>query len=305
VPTEVRWALTPRYRHHIGDEQGADLPLWMDAHLKDGAPFPKPPAAEVRLGTDDVPLLVVKPDGPQSIRRVEMFYAVENRNPKNRYWRSATARRDQEAWSAELSIPDPRQPLFAFANVLYPSGVCLSTNLVSVVPSELGPARATERPSLLIYDFAMGTDGWVTSSPATDPIPPVPHFLASAVGPGGKPGITVTRPIALLTHKLGDPKWRGPQEAQLQFQVYVRARKTLRVVMHEKEFAIGWTQYAAEVALEPVEGWRTITLPAHAFSADQGEHLRGWGDVRQLELKTVGGAGDEPIYGAFRWVPGR
>ena len=34
VPTEVRWAFTPRYRHHIAAEQGADLPLWMDAYLK-------------------------------------------------------------------------------------------------------------------------------------------------------------------------------------------------------------------------------------------------------------------------------
>ena len=304
VPTEVRWAFTPRYRHHIAAEQGADLPLWMDAYLKDGEPFPKSPVAEVRLGTDGVPRLIVKPDGSQPIRRVDLFYAVENRNPKNRYWRSATGQQDQKTWIAELPILDPRQPLFAFANVVYASGVCLSTNLVSVVPSELGHARATDQPSLLIDDFATGTDGWVTSSPATDPIPPVPNLLTAAVGPDGKPGITVTRPIALTTHKLGDPKWRGPEDAKLQFQVHVRSPKKLRVVMHEKEFAIGWTQYAAEVALEPGEGWRTITLPADAFSTDKGEHLKGWGDVQQLELKTAGGVGEEPIYGAFRWVPG-
>jgi hypothetical protein len=134
----------------------------MDAHLKHGEPFPKPPVAEVRLGTDGVSLLIVKPDGYQSIRRVDLFYAVENRNPKNRYWRSAPGR---------------------------------------------------------------------------------------------------------------------------------------------KEFAVGWTQYAAEVALEPEKGWRTITLPADAFSTDKGEHLNGWGDVQQLELKTMGGAGEEPIYEAFRWLP--
>ncbi len=304
VPAEVRWAFTPRYRHHIAAEQGADLPLWMDAHLKHGEPFPKSPVAEVRLGTDNVPLLIVKPDGSQSIRRVDLFYAVENRNPKNRHWRSATGRRDQKAWIAELSISDPRRPLFAFANVLYTSGVCLSTNLVSVIPSELGHAKVTDRPSLLIDDFATGTDGWVTSSPATDPIPPVPDLLTSAVGPEGKAGITVTRPIALTTHKLGDPKWRGPENAKLQFQVHVRAPKALRVVMHEKEFAIGWTQYAAEVALVPGEGWRTIALPAGAFSTEKGVHLKGWGDVQQLELKTAGGPGEEPLFSAFRWVPG-
>ena len=158
-------------------------------------------------------------------------------------------------------VLDPRKPLFAFANVFYASGVCLSTNLVSVVPAELGQAKANDQPSLLIDDFATGTDGWVTSSPATDPIPPVPNLLAAAVGPQGKPGITVTRPIALTTHKLGDPKWRGPEGAKLQFQVHASASRTLRVVMHEKEFAIGWTQYAAEVALEPGRAGRRSRFP--------------------------------------------
>jgi dienelactone hydrolase len=305
VSTEVRWAITPRYRHHIAAEQGADLPLWMDAHLKGDKPFPLSPVADARLGKDGVPVLVVKPDCSQSIRRVDFFYAVENRNPKNRYWRSVMGRREQKPWIAELPILDPRQPLFAFANVFYESGVCLSTNLVSVVPSTLGHAKATDRPSLLIDDFGTGTEGWVTSSPATDPIPPVPNLLTSAVGPEGKSGITVTRPIALTTHKLGDPKWRGPKNAKLQFQVHVRAPRTLRIVMHENEFAIGWTEYASEIALEPANGWRTITLSADAFSTEKGQHLTGWGDVQQLELKTAGGAGEEPIYSAFRWMPAR
>lgn len=305
VPTEVRWAFTPRCRHHIAAEQGTDLPLWMDAHLKGGEPFPRSPCAEVRLAAGGVPRLTVRPDPSKPVRRVDLFYAVENRNPKNRYWRSVAGRQHGEEWTDDLPVLDARQPLFAFANVVYKSGVCLSTNLVSVVPSELGDARATDRPSHLIDDFATSTEGWVTSSPATDPIPPVPNLLSAAVGPGGKPGITVTRPIALTTHKVGDPKWRGPEGAKLRFEVFVRAPRTLRVVMHEKEFAVGWTQYAAEVALEPGEGWKTVTLASDAFSAEKGERLKDWDEVRQLELKTSGGAGEEPIYGAFRWVPGR
>jgi pimeloyl-ACP methyl ester carboxylesterase len=87
--------------------------------------------------------------------------------------------------------------------------------------------------------------------------------------------------------------------------VYVRAPRTLRVVMHEKEFAIGWTQYEATVDLEPDTTWRTITLPAKVFLTDKGEHLKSWREVQQLELRTMGGAGEEPIYGAFRWLPGR
>ncbi len=102
---------------------------------------------------------------------------LENRNPKNRYWRSATGRREGETWTASLPVHDTKQPLFAFANVVYESGVCLSTNLVRVVPGELGAARATDVATDVIDDFAGGIDGWVTQSPATDPVPPIPSLL--------------------------------------------------------------------------------------------------------------------------------
>ena len=145
-------------------------------------------AREVRLVHDGVPRLVVRPDPSKPVRRVDLFYAVENRNPKNRYWRSAIGRRDGATWTAGLPVHDTKQPLFAFANVVYESGVCLSSNLVSVVPDDLGAARATDTPTTVIDDFSDGIDGWVTRSPATDPIPPVPSLLRAVNGPGGVPG---------------------------------------------------------------------------------------------------------------------
>ena len=46
-----------------------------------------------------------------------------------------------------------------------------------------------------------------------------------------------------------------------------------------------------------------LTVPADAFPTDNGQRLKGWHGVQQLALKTAGGAGDQPIYGMFRWVP--
>ena len=73
------------------------------------------------------------------------------------------------------------------------------------VPNDLGAARATDAPITVIDDFSDGLDGWVTRSPATDPIPPIPSLLRALNGPGGVPGITVTQAIPILTHKVGDP----------------------------------------------------------------------------------------------------
>lgn len=301
VPTEVRQAFTPRYRHHIAAEQGLDLPLWMDAHLKDGEPFPRSPLAEVRLAPDGIPRLVLRPDLSKPVRRVDLFDAIENRNPKNRYWRSVDSRRDGETWTASLPVLDTKQPLFAFANVLYESGVCLSSNLVAVVPDDLGAARATDAPTLVIDDFSHGVEGWVTRSPATDPLPPVPSLLRAVKGPDGLPGLTVTRAIPILTHKVGDPKWRGPEGASLRFRVFVRAPRTVRLVLHEKEFAPGWTQYARELRWIPQDDWQSVHLKAEDFTTEKGERLKSWNRVNMLELDSKGGPGAEPVFGEFHW----
>lgn len=176
---------------------------------------------------------------------------------------------------------------------------CLRGRSICRVSSTFTGAGKTR--TLVIDDFQDGSDGWVTSSPATDPVPPVPSLLKSVVGPEGVRAITVTRPIAITTHKVGDPKWRGPRGASLEFRVHSRSPRTLRVVMHEKEFAIGWTQYTVVIPLEPGEGWRTITLAPEVFTTEQGKPLGGWDQVQQLELKTSGGAGEEPLYGSLRW----
>ena len=144
--------------------------------------------------------------------------------------------------------------------------------------------------------------GWVTQSPATDPIPPVPSLLRSSAGPDGKTGITTTAAIPILTHMVGDPKWRGPNGASLHFEIYVRTPHVLTVVMHEDEFATRWTQFRKTLRLEPAETWQTLTFSANDFLADKGEPLKNWQAVTMLELRSQGGPGSEPVFRAFRWV---
>ena len=302
VPADVRWAFTPRYRHHIAAEQGVDLPLWMDAYLKGAERFPGSPAAEVRLGDDGIPQISLKPAATGPIKRVEMYYAVANRNPKNRYWRTVTGQRTGADWSARLPVLDTKQPLFAFANVTYDSSVCLSSNLVTVIPAELGDARATDTQSSVIVESSQDFGGWVTRSPATDPIPPVPSLLTMSIGADGKTGFTTKTAIPIMTHRVGDPKWRGPDGSSLRFEVYVRAPRALKVVMHEDEFGTRWTQYRKELHLTPTGGWQTLTLRADEFLTDKGERLKSWRAVDMLELDSQGGAGAEPVFRMFRWV---
>ena len=121
-------------------------------------------------------------------------------------------------------------------------------------------------------------------------------------GPNGLPGITVTQPIAILTHKVGDPRWRGPKGTSLKVRMHLSAARTVRLVLHEKEFTLGWTQYARDLRLTPADGWQTVALTAGDFTTDKGEKLTGWSEVKMLELNSKGGPGAEPIFGEFRWI---
>jgi hypothetical protein len=108
--------------------------------------------------------------------------------------------------------------------------------------------------------------------------------------------------IPIMTHKIGDPKWRGPDGSSLQFGVYVRAPRVLKVIMHEDEFGTRWTQYHKELRLTPTEGWQTLTLATDEFLTDKGERLKSWRAVDMLELESQGGADAKPVFRTFRWV---
>ncbi len=274
----------------------------MDAWLKpNGQAWPKTPQASLALDHAGVPRLTVTPDSSQPFQRVELFYALENRNPKNRFWRSAKPDGTNRAWTASLPMFDPGQPLFAFANVFYTSGICLGSPLVTAVPSKLGPAKATDSTSLLIDDFSQGTGDWVTRSPATDPVPPVPCLLTNRLGPDDKTGISVTRSIPLGTHKIGDPKWRGPDGAALQFRIHAAAPRELKVSVYENEFALGAKEFTAARKLTESAQWQTLTFRAEDFKTEQGTVLANRRKANMLELSSSG-SGSEPLYTDFRWL---
>lgn len=302
VTADCRWAYTPRYRHHILWEQGQNLSLWMDTHLLQKPAWPRSPAAKLQLSAEGVPHLAVTPDRPEDVQRLEIFSAVENTNPINRFWRSATVARSGDRWFADLPVINIHQPLFAFANVHYQNGICLSTRLQTAIPSKLGSAVATDRPTLLIDDFSTGIGDWVTTSTATDPIPPVPTLLKAATGLGDLPGVTVSHPITLLTHKIGDPKWRGPDGASLELKVFASTAKELHVTIKEREMSPGQRAYVATRQLEPAADWQLLRLTAADFRDENGESPKSWQAVQCLELATTPAPGPEPIYSAFRWA---
>ncbi len=295
---EHREAFTPQYRHHIGSAQASDLLLWMDWWLKGGEAWPKSPKVSVRLSRSGVPELMVDADQSQKIQSVQMYYALENRGPKNRFWRTL-----QGNPPALMPVIDVSRPLFAFANVNYESGVSITSNLASVTPAALGKAKATDKPTLSIDDFSGGVGDWVTSSTGTDPIPPVFEAVKSATGPGWKAAVTTDRTIELFTHKIGDPKWRGPDGTVLKFRVYSKAARELTVAVYRNWVETGNQKFSHTLSLKPSDEWQEVELRVADFRTEKGLSLSAWSEAQVLSLHSPGPGNVVPLYADFRWAP--
>ena len=301
---EWRQIHTPLFRHHIGVHEGQDLPLWMDTFVKgNGLAWPHAPEAKVSLGTDGVPRMEVKTDASQTITNVALFYAVENRNPKNRHWRSAKAERAGNRWRAPLPVLDTNQPLFAFANVYYANGIALGTALVRVTPATLGNAKATDQPSLILASASDDFAGWATASPATDPLPPVPVTMVVTNLPDGPRALTTGVRLPLQTRRPGDPKWRAPKGAALRLQFNARVDGELAVRVIENDMVAGMATYECKLRLVSSPGVQTATLALGDFTPLRGAPLESWQKVHVLELDYLTGRGGEFSVVNAEWAP--
>ncbi len=294
-----RQAITARYRHHIAADEGINLSLWMDHYLKgEGPEWPKSP--ELKFANKSMPELELRPDKLKEVSRVEIYYALDNANPKNRFWRTAKAEKTSEGWMAQAPVLSSTTNFYAFANVYYQNGICLSSDLIR---QRLNPKQATpraEETSLLIDDFSNGIQSWASSSPGTDPLPPIRKIIQATNGPAGLPGMTTTLSIALFTHKIGDPQWKAPEGAKLSMSAYSTINRPVHVVVHEKEFAIGWKPYTNIVNLVGQPDWQTFTIEMSDFVGKDGA-LKSWADVNMLELVSPDKTNPQPTYGRFEW----
>jgi dienelactone hydrolase len=305
VPAPTWQANTPNQRHHVAPEQGKDLPLFMDAMLKGGPAWPKNPAVRLALAAGGVPALAVAPDAAPTVQRVEIYYGIGQTHPMARHWRLVAASRCGDAWQADLPVLDVRQKLFAFANVFYGSGICLTSRLIAAVPAELGDAKATDRPSLLIDDFSAGIAAWVRSPAYTDPWETT-TYLRPAVGPRGQKGITQANTgnwYVFCTRKIGDPKWRGPAGAALVFQVLSGKANQLKVAVIRGEGRPEAKTFVARADLAPSADWQNVTLKADRFKTAEGQVLGGWQDLNCLQITADAWAGDPCVLSLVRWLP--
>lgn len=282
----VASTVAPHFNHRALPETSICGVLWFDQYLKGSFTFPETPELTVTLKTaSGAPRATVKPARPSEVVKVDLYYSTDP-HCITRFWRDAEAKRDGDAWGAELPVLSSDQPLFVYANVTYPltterlgwrggkppATFMMSSREVILLPEELRSAgvKATDKPSRLIDDFARGWHDWFRLEW------PNPHHWVAT------------------TRKIKDPKWRGPEEASLVFDV----RCPTDIVLTVSVISNGWGAFPgkpwgiAYEACKPIKGspdWQTVTVALDDLIAtkkekEEASRLPSWDTATELSF---------------------
>ncbi|QDT95909.1 Dienelactone hydrolase family protein [Gimesia aquarii] len=277
------WRVTcsPHHNHQDTAEYEVATLLWFDQHLKGSMEFPQTPKTVLKLDTTDgVPTFTVHPDSSKPILSVDIFYTQQGKADErpedrertmHRFWHHTEATKIKGGWTAKLPLHSTDQPLWVYANVVYPleapvtgagyyygtytaKSFNLSSLLQTVSVKELQSARihATMKPSLLIESFQDDWEKeWFTYKP---------------------------NEWARSTHKVYDETWKAPPNTTLALEVMAAEANKLVVMLDG---------FAAEVQLDGGDQWQTVVLSPDNFQDHAGTSLPNWENIKRLKLSPA------------------
>lgn len=302
-------AFTPWQNHHIAAAQGANLPAWMDYQLKGGPPFPSSPTLAIGLTSDGVPQATIDAGG-QSVAQVDIYYSLTDKPAPNRFWRRVPARCDYAPCRASLPVVDAWQPLVAFANVRYASGICLSTNCETRVPGMLGKARATLNADDSLDPHAIA-QSWFYARSHTDPSMERDYLRIENLP--DRPAVVGLNPeifgdsiaIDLTSHAIGDAQFSGRDGSALAFDCFGSiGPEGLQVTVAEKDWTPLARFYVATVPPDQIgAGWTTVVLPISRFQLKGGQATPArWQDLDKVNLQGTTTKANPLRIANLRWV---
>jgi dienelactone hydrolase len=280
-PSGVPWSFAVQARgHHNTERIGQDTKLWLERHVLGREIFwPEQPASQIRLDSQGVPELVVTPASSERVATVECYLAQKSPISFARAWRDVNALREGDRWVAKLPVLNVDDYVFGYANVTYDNTVVRSTGFNAVVPSTLGAAVATDKPST---ELGSG-EGWSEVAEA-EGVRGIRGFRCLNIHRGSR------------TEKLNDPKWKAPAGKDLSFRFYCTEPQSIQLAAAQ--------QYVVPLDITASDDWQEMVISAerlvHGIS---GQRLKDWSEVGSLEIKPVKGADlTRVVFADFRWV---
>jgi len=278
----VPWSFAHQPRgHHDTQDIGQNCKLWLDKHvLGKDISWPERPKSETRLRADGVPELHVTPASVEDVTELKAYYALKNPVSFGRAWRDAGVVRQGNTWVAKMPVLNVDDYVFGFANIRYGAGVVLSSDFTAAIPSKLGQAVATDKPSNVISE---GAGVW--------------RDVAPVEGVGGIKGFrALNNRWGTVSEQFTDPKWKAPQDARLVFKFYCTQPQTLTLVVNN--------HYEADLEITASDDWQTMVVPPGTLiNRRHRQPMGSWSNTASVRIKPKPGMDiTKVIFAQFRWL---
>jgi hypothetical protein len=281
---ETPWDFAIQARaHHNTEKIGQDGKMWLEKHvLGKGLFWPARPKSTIRLDADGVPELVVTPASPDRVKQVETYYALKSPCSFARSWRDTACAGKDGVWVAKMPVLNVADYVFGYANITYETTVVVSTDFNAAIPSQLGPAKATDTKSDVI-STGDGVGAWTDVAPAE--------------GVGGTKGFrAIANNKGTGTEQLNDPKWQPPTGGQLAFKFYcTEPQKLILTAANYNE---------CELDITASDNWQEIVVPAaKLINKFSKQPMKDWSGVGNIHFKPGPGADiTKVVFAEFKWV---
>jgi len=281
----VPWAFAMQVRgHHNTEKIGQDCKMWLEKYVLGKEVFwPAHPKAEIKLDAEGVPELTVTPSSPDRVQKVEIYYSLKNPVWISRAWRDTESVRKGAMWVSKLPVLNVDDYVFAYANVIYDTTAVVSTDFKAAIPAKLGNAKATDKPSDVIYSGDGGMGVWSN--------------VAEVEGVGGIKGFRCTKNNeGLGTDRMSDPKWQAPANGALSFKFYCTEPQTLICTAGD---------YSGELEITASDNWQEMVIPKDKLFSrfNQKVPMPNWGKVDTVNFKPKAGSDiTKIVFAQFKWV---
>ena len=281
----VPWSFAQQARgHHNTEKIGQNARFWLEKHVRGkDVDWPGHPKSRITLGKDGVPRLTVTPADAAKVKKVEMYYALKNACSFARSWRDVRAVRKGDVWIGKMPVLNVDDYVFGFANVNYESTIVRSTDFCAAIPSKLGKAVATDKPTAVIYSGADGLGVWT--------------HVAAVEGPGGVKGFRGTNNNrGSGTEQLSDPKWKAPKGGQLSFKFYCTQPQTLLLRAGD--------HWEGEIEITAGDDWREMVIDAKTLiNVHDKKSTSSWDKMGKIHFRPKKGSDiTKVIFAEFKWV---
>jgi hypothetical protein len=277
---QTYFSVAARAVGEIPAEQAEQIPLFFEAAFNK-IPLPKAPLITAR-GSGGSLYAELTVDAESEIESVELYVAHSQTISAYRNWHSqAKEKIGPDEYLSRISVYSAELPVYAFANVLYKSGVNISGEVISVIPSSMGLTAAPFTKKRLIYDQSSGTTEWIGKNLS---VMPGPFSILGITGGDNR----------LSTFILADERYKGGRDLSLQLTVYSFKEQSIKFSVISSE---GFTRYECDKPVSPGDNWQKIALSCSDFRSPSGI-FEDWAEAVIFEI-----AGDSAfLINSMLWI---